>query len=97
MDVNERYLIPVGGVIYFADVTPPPGFLVCDGSAVSRSKYAALFRVIGVDFGAGDGSTTFNLPNLGVAGAGRWIIRHGQSGTLRASVGSAAISRRVIR
>jgi microcystin-dependent protein len=41
-----------------------PGWLLCDGTAVARSKYPALFDAIGTTFGAGDGSTTFNLPDL---------------------------------
>lgn len=44
--------------------TPPTGWLLCDGSAVSRSTYAALFAVIGTTFGAGNGTTTFNLPDF---------------------------------
>ena len=48
----------------FAGATPPAGYLVCDGSAVSRETYSALFAVIGTVYGAGDGSTTFNLPDL---------------------------------
>src|SRR3954447_6125965 len=47
-----------------AAATPPPGWLVCDGSAVSRSTFATLFGAIGTAYGAGDGSTTFNLPDL---------------------------------
>lgn len=43
--------------------TPPSGWLLCDGSAVSRTTYAALFALLGTAYGAGDGSTTFNLPN----------------------------------
>jgi microcystin-dependent protein len=43
--------------------TAPTGFLLCDGTAVSRSTYAALYAVIGSTFGSGDGSTTFNVPN----------------------------------
>ena len=42
----------------------PSGWLLCDGSAVSRETYATLFSVIGTTYGAGDGSTTFTLPNL---------------------------------
>lgn len=53
----------VGEVATFAFSSPPAGWLNCDGSAVSRSTYAALFAAIGTAFGAGDGSTTFNLPN----------------------------------
>ena len=54
---------PVGGLISYAG-DEPAGFLRCDGRAVSRERYSALFVVIGTEFGSGDGSTTFNLPNL---------------------------------
>ena len=54
----------VGSIILYPGSVAPEGFLVCDGSAVSRSDYSALFDIIGVTYGAGDGSTTFNLPNL---------------------------------
>ena len=55
---------PSGAVVAFAAAAVPTGWLLCDGSAVSRTTYARLFAVIGTSFGAGDGSTTFNLPNL---------------------------------
>lgn len=55
---------PVGIIEIFAGSTAPPGWLICDGTAVSRDTYSALFNVIGTTYGAGDGSTTFNLPNL---------------------------------
>ena len=58
---------PVGTVITYAGSTAPAGWLVCDGSAVARAgtgTYAALFAVISTNYGAGDGSTTFNLPDL---------------------------------
>ncbi len=55
---------PVGAVNQFAGSSAPAGWLLCDGTAVSRTTYAALFGVIGTTYGAGDGSTTFNLPNL---------------------------------
>jgi hypothetical protein len=48
----------------WATSTAPTGWLVCDGSAVSRSTYSALWGVLGTSYGAGNGSTTFNLPNL---------------------------------
>ena len=57
-------LVPVGCVQAFAGNTLPNGWLLCDGSAVSRTDYADLYSVIGDTYGAGDGSTTFNLPNL---------------------------------
>ena len=55
---------PAGSVIAFAGNTAPSGWLECDGSAVSRSTYANLFSAIGTAFGVGDGTTTFNLPDL---------------------------------
>lgn len=55
---------PVGSVIQFVGATAPAGYLLCDGSAVSRETYAKLFAVAGTTFGVGDGSTTFNLPDM---------------------------------
>lgn len=55
---------PTGTIIVWSAPTPPAGYLVCNGAAISRTTYAALFQVIGTTWGAGDGSTTFNLPNL---------------------------------
>lgn len=57
-------LVPTGTILAFGGVTAPRGFLICDGSAVSRTNYANLFAVIGTRYGAGNGSTTFNLPKL---------------------------------
>ena len=56
--------IPIGVVQAFAGATTPQGWLLCDGSAVSRTDYADLYAVIGDTYGAGDGVDTFNLPNL---------------------------------
>jgi microcystin-dependent protein len=56
--------VPTGTVVAFAASSPPSGWLVCNGAAVSRTTYAALFGVLGTTYGAGDGSTTFNLPDL---------------------------------
>jgi microcystin-dependent protein len=53
-----------GAIFPFAGEIIPEGFLSCDGGAVSREDYAALFTVIGTTYGSGDGSTTFNLPDL---------------------------------
>lgn len=55
---------PVGTLIYFAASTPPTGFVKANGAAVSRTTYADLFAVIGTNWGVGNGSTTFNLPDL---------------------------------
>lgn len=52
-----------GFIAPFAGSTAPAGWLVCDGSAVSRTTYAKLFAVIGTTYGAGDGNSTFNLPD----------------------------------
>ena len=55
---------PTGAVIAYAGSAAPTGWLFCYGQAVSRTTYAALFTAIGASYGAGDGSTTFNLPDL---------------------------------
>jgi len=55
---------PVGVITAYAGDTAPDGWLLCDGSAVSRTTYANLFSVLGTKCGVGDGSTTFNLPNI---------------------------------
>ena len=54
----------VGAIKPWTKTTAPDGYLLCDGSAVSRSTYADLFAVISTTYGAGDGSTTFNVPQL---------------------------------
>lgn len=56
--------VPTGTILDFAGPNAPPGYLVCNGQAVSRTTYAALFGAIGGYWGAGDGSTTFNVPDL---------------------------------
>lgn len=56
--------LPSGSIIMHASDVPPAGYLVADGRAVSRAVYSTLYNAIGVRFGAGDGSTTFNLPDL---------------------------------
>ena len=66
--------IPTGSVIPFTGETPPEGFLLCNGQEVSRVTYARLFDVIKKKYGAGDGSTTFNVPDyreLTLVGAGQ--------------------------
>ncbi len=56
--------VPSGAVMAWTTNSAPTGWLLCDGSAVSRTDYADLFNLIGTTYGAGDGSNTFNLPNL---------------------------------
>lgn len=65
-------LVPAGLVFPYAASAAPSGYLVCDGSAVSRTTYATLFTLIGVNYGSGDGGTTFNVPDL----RGRVIAGH---------------------
>lgn len=55
---------PLGTINAFGGNTAPDGWLMCQGQAVSRTTYAELFAVIGTNYGAGDGSTTFNLPDM---------------------------------
>ena len=56
--------VPIGSIVPFASDTIPNGWLLCDGSAVSRTTYSELFAIIGTAHGIGDGSTTFNVPNI---------------------------------
>jgi microcystin-dependent protein len=56
--------VPTGAVFYFAMNAAPNGYLEADGTAISRTTYAALFAAVGTTFGSGDGSSTFNLPDL---------------------------------
>jgi len=56
--------IPTGCIIPWSDTSVPTGFLECNGAAVSRSTYATLFAIVATTYGSGNGSTTFNLPDL---------------------------------
>lgn len=60
----DNISIPPGAIFWFAAATVPDGFFKCNGAAVSRANYNALFSLIGTTYGAGDDSTTFNLPDL---------------------------------
>lgn len=60
---QSRDAVPIGAIFTFPFQTPPTGYLVCDGSAVSRTTYSNLFLILGTTYGNGDGSTTFNLPD----------------------------------
>jgi len=86
--------IPTGGGCDWYAATAPTGYLLCDGSAVSRTTYSALFSVIGTTWGAGDGSSTFNLPDT----RGRIIVglgSHSDVAALGQSDGAALANRRV--
>lgn len=64
LDDREGNDVQPGTITAFGGTAAPAGWLLCDGSAVSRTTHAALFAVIGAAYGPGDGSTTFNLPDL---------------------------------
>lgn len=74
--INALNSTPTGMLADFAGTVPPTGWLVCDGSAINRTTYSALFAVISTTWGVGDGSTTFNIPalsrrvNVGSGGSG---------------------------
>jgi microcystin-dependent protein len=61
--VSTTVTQPTGSVIMWTNTTPPLGWLLCNGQAVSRISYSGLFAIIGLSFGSGDGVNTFNLPN----------------------------------
>lgn len=65
--VNKTYadaVVPTGVMWQWTTPTAPSGFVLCDGSAISRTTYADLFAVIGTNYGVGNGSTTFNIPDM---------------------------------
>jgi microcystin-dependent protein len=80
--------VPPGGIVMYGGLTAPAGWLLCDGAAVNRFTNSALFGVIGETFGAGNGSTTFNVPDfrqrfpLGVAASGTGNVLGGTGGTI---------------
>ncbi len=81
-DGEARWIMPAGLVSPYAGATAPAGWLLCDGSAVSRTTYATLFAVLSTTFGVGDGSTTFNVPDMretapvGVGTRGAGVTAH---------------------
>jgi microcystin-dependent protein len=82
LDQYVSMAMPIGGVLDFAGSNAPPGWLICDGRTVSRVTYGALFAVIGTYWGAGDGSTTFRLPNTpgrALVGPGSFVDDSGGS------------------
>lgn len=80
LNLIESQIIPqpVGSISFYGGGSAPSGFLLCDGSAVSRATYASLFSIIGTTYGVGDGSTTFNLPDM----RGRMPLGNGQGSGL---------------
>lgn len=74
---------PIGTITAYGGSTAPSGWLMCDGSEVSRAEYSLLFDAIGTAYGDGDGSTTFNLPSM----AGRTTIGSSASHALGSTGG----------
>lgn len=75
--------VETGTVLAYAGPTAPTGYLICDGSAVLRSTFASLFATIGTAYGSGNGTTTFNVPNLQdrfTIGKGNLVTSLGDSG-----------------
>lgn len=77
--VVESNGLKPGTIVAFAANSSLDGYLICNGAAVSRTTYAELFTVIGTTYGAGDGSTTFNVPNL----TDKFIQGNGTAGTVK--------------
>jgi microcystin-dependent protein len=75
---------PIGGLMAFGGASAPDKWLLCDGSEISRTTYADLFAIIGVAYGAGNGTTTFNLPDM----RGRSTM--GADGSLVSGLGTQA-------
>ena len=63
-DTAVAPIVPCGSIIMWTNATAPTGFLECKGDAISRTTYAALFAVLGTTYGAGNGSSTFNVPDF---------------------------------
>lgn len=84
-------VMPTGAMLEYGGATAPAGWLLCNGAAVSRTTYAALYAVLGDAYGAGDGSTTFNVPDrrdrVGV-GAGSTYARGATGGNTSATTSS---------
>ena len=85
-------ILEPGIVVPYAGATAPTGWLICDGAAVNRSIYGALFAIVGTTYGAGDGSTTFNLPNLvnrfSVGAGGTYALGNSGGSTTTSSAGA---------
>ncbi|NBO39768.1 phage tail protein [bacterium] len=99
--LSVQSIVPPSVVLPFAGTSAPDGWLLCQGQAISRTTYAALFAVVGTTYGVGDGSTTFNLPDIrgrvavgkddmgGVAAGRLTAAGSGITGTTLGSTGGA--------
>jgi len=102
--VGNVNTMPVGMVVPFAGSTAPANWLLCAGQAVSRTQYAGLYLVLGTIYGVGDGSTTFNLPDLrgrtiagldNMGGSAASRLTAGVSGIAATTLGAAGGDERV--
>lgn len=84
---NDNRLIPSGTIFSYGGSSAPNGYILCDGRAVSRTTYSELYGVIGTRYGSGDGSTTFNIPDLSGKIAVGYKSGDGTFGNIGASVG----------
>ena len=89
VDPGSDALFPTGSITAYGGATAPSGYLLCNGAAVSRTTYDALFDIIGTAYGVGDGSTTFNLPDMRAAVPAGYKAADANFGTLGATVGAA--------
>lgn len=78
----------IGEIKAYAGSTAPDGWLICDGSAISRTTYAELFDVIGTTYGSGNGTTTFNIPDL----AGKMPLGKSSGHALGSSAGAETVT-----
>ena len=90
-DTTVAPLLPAGSIIAWPAGAVPSGWLACDGTAVSRTTYAALFAVLSTDYGVGDGSTTFNLPDT----SDRTIIGQGANNGRASQFGALAAASKI--
>ena len=80
--------LPVGTIVPFAGTTIPSGYMACDGSAISRTTYAELYNAIGTTYGSGNGTSTFNLPDLN----GRFLLGLNSSHALASTGGAETVT-----
>ena len=85
-------VVPAGTIVAYGGASAPIGWLLCDAAAVSRTTYARLFAIVGTAFGVGDGSSTFNTPNL----ADRLPLGKGSNNGTVGATGSAAAASGVL-
>lgn len=84
------FVVPTGAVLPYAASSAPTGYLLCNGAAVSRTTYGTLFALISTTYGIGDGTTTFNVPDMRANVPAGYKSGDANFGTLGGAVGEAA-------